>query len=281
MSRRLSWLLVSSILVFSSIIIVGCFEGPAGLDGEDGENGNDGVDANATCILCHDHDQVIVAKDREWKTSGHSEGTSFDDAGERETCMLCHNGAGFKQIVTGHEVTDEILNNVTNINCRTCHNIHTSYDTTDWELSTVKAVKLIIDSTAVTDMGKGNLCAVCHQTRNNPMIAETGDSVNISNTHWGPHHGSQTNIIMGKGGYEVAGTVKKANSPHGAMVTDGCVQCHMSTKNHNLNPLVTGCNTSGCHSDLKDFDYDDVQTDVAALLAEAQDSLVAGECYRD
>jgi hypothetical protein len=66
-------------------------------------------------------------------------------------------GQNFSQVEIGDA-------NPTHQDCRTCHQIHTTYTGADWALETDAPV-VMVTSGATFDGGSGNLCANCHQAR--------------------------------------------------------------------------------------------------------------------
>jgi hypothetical protein len=304
-------------LAIGLALMAGC-TGKNGATGPEGVNGVNGKDANANCIECHNNSQLIVSKQREWEQSKHGlidAGNSFDYAGTRSSCQPCHNGAIFPLWVKGDHDTASfytlgLYNNNGNPNCRTCHSIHVKYDTTDWALTTVVPVKLLLDSTVTADFGKGNICINCHQARTNEAanVAAAVDSYTVTSTHWGPHHGPQVIVNMALGGYEDASTglAKPTTNTHYPRVTDGCVQCHASKENyqdHRYLPVAATCNDANCHGaggvvrkdivikdstsigvyyDTTRFLVDSVQVFVNRLAHELRDTLVLrGACTND
>ncbi|MFC2115918.1 collagen-like protein [Bacteroidota bacterium] len=260
--------------------------GVMGPSGADGTNGTDGTDANATCIYCHNDNSDILAKQLQAGNSGHMTKGNFErsDAG----CAGCHTHEGFMDRMARNDnnPTDDI-DNPTPPNCRTCHNIHISYDSTDWELTYAVPVTLWIDS-VVVDLGKGNLCANCHQPRiPNPMFG-TGSDVEILSSRWGPHHGAQSPMIWGTSAFEVAGSETYPSPGSHSHVSAQCILCHMSAVfgsqagGHTLNMTIdnngviedylAGCND--CHSGLDDFDYNGAQTEVEGLFEDLFDELL-------
>jgi len=121
-----------------------------------------------------------------------------------------------------------------------------------------------------------------------------GDSVTITSSRYGPHHGPHANNIWGIGGYLVAGskTYPEAGShPH---ANNGCVQCHMaptpyggrSAGGHTFNMTyeyheavegnIDAC--TACHPSIEDtesFDYNDVMTTMDGLVAQLEAKFVA------
>jgi len=244
--------------------------GPAGPQGEQGVAGPAGADAELTCVECHNDTDLITEKQTAWETSLHGTNESYL-RGTSADCAGCHSGAGFSKMV-GAGLTpftvEEGDAEPTRQDCRTCHNIHTSYTGDDWSLKTVAAVTLA-DGT-VFDGGEGNLCATCHQPRR--FFAAVDGKVDVSSVHWGPHHGPQSAMLLGVGGALVEG---KAGAH--AKVENTCVGCHLDT--HTFAPSVAGC--VECHSDAENFDIGGVQTEVQAKLDELLAALEAAGMYHD
>ena len=293
-------LLCGFALLFVGAIILSSCEGPAGadgmdgadgIDGVDGQDGMDGVDGNGTCYLCHNDGVVLLAKEEQAASSMHLNGGNYERL--HADCAVCHTHQGFAETVNTDltEASADIVDPAP-INCRTCHMIHTNYDETDWTLVTTAAYDLKW-SEGTVDLGhNSNLCVNCHQfSELNPMPVVGGDSVTISSSRWGPHHGPQGNNVWGVGGYMIAGskTYPAAGShPH---VGVGCTGCHMApvpyqgrqVGGHTFNMQYEGSdyNTDACitcHStigDYDEFDYKDVQTTVGDLMASLETIFIA------
>ncbi|MCF6319953.1 MAG: hypothetical protein L3J83_11895, partial [Proteobacteria bacterium] len=217
------------VVVFMMGLIISCTkEGPAGKDGapgKDGENGINGQDGTATCIQCHDNSQVAFAKQIQWEASVHATGGNFER--NSAECAACHTSQGFLQrMANGTMEADGVVNNPNPVNCYSCHNIHSTYTTEDWNLTFAEPLNLWINGVEI-DLGKGNLCANCHQPRvPDPLPEIGGDDVEITSPYWGAHYGTQSAILAGTGGFEIGDGY--SNSAHTAVVTDGCVICHQA-----------------------------------------------------
>jgi hypothetical protein len=246
--------------------------GPAGPQGPAGPAGAAGEMAvgDLTCTECHNDTSLITGKQVAWSESGHGTGGSYV-RGTSAGCAGCHSGGGFSDMVAaglnpgGVEAGDP---NPTRQDCRACHQIHTSYTGEDWALETTDPVVLYALEDATFDGGMGNLCANCHQPRR--AMEATDGIVNWSSTHYGPHHGPQSAILLGIGGAGVEGSP----SPHALVVEDTCVTCHIGEGgNHTFAASVTAC--QACHADAEDFDINGVQTEVQAMLDELKGALAA------
>jgi hypothetical protein len=231
-----------------------------------------------TCTECHNDTAVITGKKAPWETSVHGSGTAAEYAGGRDGCAACHSGASFSKMVAegGTPATWEgDIADVTHQDCRTCHEIHTSYTAEDWALETTAAVPLYAFEDVTYDGGAGNLCANCHQPRRALELDAEG-LVDVTSTHWGPHHGPQASMLMGTGG---AGEAADGSpGAHYSMVEGTCVSCHLGEKdNHTFLPDVGAC--QDCHADIEDFDFSGLQTEVDEMLAELGEKLEAEGMY--
>jgi hypothetical protein len=224
-----------------------------------------------TCTQCHNDTTLIDGKENTWSTSLHATGTAFL-RGTSADCAGCHSGGAFSARVAAGQAPDQVENgdpNPTRQDCRTCHQIHTTFTSTDWALETTDPVKLYAVEGATFDGGKGNLCANCHQPRRDAPVAENGVITGITE-HWGPHHGPQSAMLLGVAGAGATGQP----SPHYSQVKDTCVGCHMGDgQSHTFTPDIATCQK--CHTDATDFDIDGVQTEVQASLDKLGKALVA------
>jgi hypothetical protein len=273
------------IIILSVVFLWGCerkvvVEQPASDDGFGAEV--------STCFGCHsDEDFKLIYAKNQWEVSKHGSGTTVErnrnTSAFYQVCEDCHTSEGFLRRITGMEFS---TTNFTHIACFTCHAPHTNKSL---QLRTTAAVTL--EDGVTFDHGLGNLCANCHHSRENASEFVV-DGVEMS-THWGPHHGPQSDMLAGTNGYEYAGYTYE-NSRHTIETTDGCVMCHFegsigtevgghtfmmadeSTEREN----TTGCNVTACHSGTiasldppaaADFDHDGtiegVQDEIEGLLA--------------
>jgi hypothetical protein len=231
--------------------------------------------ADLSCTECHNDTAIITGKKAPWSTSVHGSGTAADYAGGRDSCTGCHSGASFSKMVAAGETPLTYTGgavDVTHQDCRTCHQIHVSYTGDDWALETTAPVALYAFEDATFDGGNGNLCAVCHQPRRVIDGDIVDGIVNWSSTHYGPHHGPQSAMLLGIGG---AGEVAQGiASGHYSEVENTCVGCHLGENdNHTFLPAVSACQE--CHEGAENFDINGLQTEVEELLAQLEEALVA------
>jgi hypothetical protein len=157
------------------------------------------------------------------------------------------------------------------MDCRACHQIHTTYTKDDWALETTAPVPMYAFKDLTYDGGKGNLCANCHQARRAIPQAVDG-KITVDSTHWGGHHGPEALLLLGAGG---GGGVVGKPSAHYSMVTDTCAACHLGGENadHSFAPKVATC--VACHADAKNLDINGVQTEITKKLEEVKAALQA------
>ncbi len=286
---RLRWCGIIGLVVILVAIAVGCAgpqgeRGPAGPAGSAGAVGPAGPVATATCSDCHNDTTLITARQVQYEASLHGSGFTFER--NSASCAICHTSEGFtERIATGSVEIAGAIENPSPVNCSTCHQIHNTYTTADWALTVDSAVTLELTGDTI-DLGKGNLCASCHQPRWSYAIPEVGGGdVEITSTRFGPHHGPQSSMLAGVGGYG------EYNGPnvHLDTIPDGCTTCHMADAygkqagGHTMSMAyeyhgsemqnLAGCES--CHSDIESFDRNGLQTEVQALIDELKDLLVA------
>ncbi|MEN8114040.1 MAG: hypothetical protein ABFS21_06595 [Actinomycetota bacterium] len=226
-----------------------------------------------SCVECHNNTTIITGKTVAWETSAHGTGGSVTYAGGRGGCAACHSGGAFTAMIAAGQNPSEYEAGdpaPTRQDCRACHVIHTSYTADDWALTTTDPVALYAFEGTTFDGGSGNLCATCHQPRR--AIAEPTDgNIEVTSTHWGPHHGPQSAVLLGMGG---AGDTTGSAMAHALEVPDTCVSCHVGeTDDHTFGVSIDAC--VACHSGAEDFDIGGVQTEVQEGLDAMKEALLA------
>lgn len=169
-----------------------------------------------TCAVCHDSGTHHVYP-AQYDVSGHASGSTVGYAGGRSGCSQCHSGSGFIASLKGEtEVPPAVA-----ITCATCHDPHNNAEDNHQLRTTADVV--LGDGEVVTDGGYGKLCMNCHKSRRD---AKDYTSTVSYSSHYGPHHGPQADLLMGKNAPTFG--VKLPSSPHGQAVENACVGCHMS-----------------------------------------------------
>lgn len=284
-------------------------DGKDGLNGVTGPTGPTGANASVNCTQCHNNDMKLPAAQVQYEQSVHGAGERAFETGT--SCAACHTNEGFNEcIAAGTDNTAAAIVTPTQISCYTCHKIHKNYDITDLDLKTTAPVTLRTDPTITIDLGKGNLCAKCHQPRSISVVGPTGtavnlytaantDSIYIKSNRFGPHHGPQSTLLAGKdksGAFQIVGTATYENGPH-TTITNGCITCHMASPfgiiagGHTMKVIyenegsesinITGC--VACHSGKTAAQMltkvQATQTEVQTLMDELEAALVAKGWY--
>lgn len=246
-----------------------------------------------TCFSCHsDQNTFLVAREKQWEYSVHASGGTLNE--NSRDCKNCHTSEGYvarAETCTPHTVNDgTTIDNPTEIHCFTCHAPHTNGN---FHLRWMCTTTLMNGTTF--DLHKGNLCASCHQARTSVLTMVTSPTTKLT-TRWGPHHGPQSDMLIGTNGYEYAGFTYEQTHHATATTQDtmsACIECHMSPSSL---PYVGGhswnmsydeggsevLNTSacaGCHGSISDFNEitlngSSVQDSVDALVATLQTDLL-------
>ncbi len=226
-----------------------------------------------SCAECHNDTTLITGRKTEWAESLHGTGEAYV-RGTSASCAGCHSGGGFSLMAAAGQAPNQVTSgdpHPTRQDCRACHQIHNSYTVDDWALETTAPVSLFASPGVTFDGGEGNLCADCHQARRIWPGDPDGDgTVTGISTHWGPHHGPQSAMMLGIAGAGAQGTP----AGHYSAVGDTCVGCHMGPNGtHTYEPNVGVC--QGCHAGATNFDINGVQSQTLARLDELGALLVA------
>ena len=271
-SQFASIVIGATMMIFAS----GC-EGP---QGPIGPPGADGADANNSCLNCH-ADGIIQDIKEEFHQSAHSAGlNAVAYAGGRASCARCHSSEGFIEFAE-NGVVEENIAAPSAWECQTCHTIHQTFEEVDYAsiLRLPDPINFLFDETVTADFAAGNTCANCHQSRRaEPNISDPGTEFEIRSTHYGPHHGPQSNVLYGVGFAEISGSLSyPANGASTHFGTVSCTGCHMAEYGngqggHTFNPAIDAC--TQCHSGVTTFDVNGVQSEIALLLEELRDLLV-------
>jgi hypothetical protein len=258
--------------------------GVNGINGSNGTDGTDGVDGNMSCLVCHTK-AGMDALNGLYAGSGHNAANYVSYAGGRASCSRCHSNEGFMNYMAATPGVDAIdIEYPTKISCGTCHANHQSLeDDITAPMTTVKAVTAISDGTILDFKSSSNLCANCHQSRRDYTYYQALDSVKIddvmtavgegevgiNSSHAGPHHGPQTNTLLGNGGIGASSIATHTSV--------GCTGCHMgevhgTNGGHSFKPSLANCNT--CHSGAIDFDINGKRTEYNTRIAAIAEALV-------
>ncbi len=241
------------------------------------------------CAQCHDSEPYHL-KAQEWNNSRHAIATRYPTGESRSSCVRCHSGLGFVDMVDGKpQRTDYEA-----LTCAVCHDPHGPTNNPSM-LRKVGPVTLADNITTITNGGKGQLCISCHIGRRD---AVTYVETTTGSGNFGPHYGVQGDMIAGANAVTYGKEI--ASSAHGSVVPETCVGCHLqevsasapyfgNVGGHTFLPAwdgptadpaddihLTGLCT-GCHGPIESFDFkrqdydgdgvtEGVQTEVKGLL---------------
>ena len=244
---------ILTILAFAGMACEKGDTGPAGPAGANGEDGIDGASGTAGCIQCHTSDNDMQIKDAQWIVSGHVTGGHMGGYyGSRDGCTDCHSSQGFQNLVETGLWDGTAPSSPLPANCYTCHQVHETYTTDDWDFRVGDNISLRVND-YLADQGNANTCIQCHQSRiATPVLdlSSTAD-VSITSSRYGPHHGPQGNMLAGPGNtgaYELDGSMSYANSMHATGAN--CVSCHMASQAGSGGDMALGEHSNNVASGL-------------------------------
>lgn len=170
------------------------------------------------CAQCHSEGTHHIKPD-EWVNSRHA----ITVREESSSCTGCHGGKGFVDRMNGLPQS-EWRTEYSAITCATCHDPH---DATNPHQVRGKGSVTLLDTsrpggaTVVTNGGNGMVCMNCHMSRRDAVTYVEG----TGSSHFGPHHGPQTDMLMGVNAITYDETIP--STAHYKVVADTCATCHM------------------------------------------------------
>ncbi len=206
-------------------------------------------------------------------------------------CFPCHSGQAYYKYAQ-NPASPQWTNadGDVPISCAVCHKAHEVNDNFGLRIVPVT----LKNGYSVTEGGNGQLCMTCHQSRQNinTIITDNPPYYGFVN-RYGPHHGPQADMYLGRNAYNYGNSALDGLMTHGS-VKDACVTCHMAergssnTPNHEFSlvdttggtdkDIVSGC--VPCHGNITSFDdiqassdldgngkIEGVQTEVKGMLA--------------
>ena len=164
--------------------------------------GGDAPQPAMNCMDCHGSvpKYPILGARLGYDYSGHkNNGNSrYSNGGG---CQRCHTNEGFIDFAAKGSVDpNAFVEYPSQPGCFTCHAPH---ERGDLSLRTVSPVTLATGQ--IMDIGKGNLCANCHQSASVASKTVVATPANKVFPFWGAHHGPEADIFMGTNAYEFPG----------------------------------------------------------------------------
>jgi len=185
--------------------------------------------ADGACAQCHD-DPWRYNKVAQHENSLHAEAlwsSSFKrtttDNSLGSNCSRCHDGQGYVTFMKGEVFNAANLTEADHmpITCATCHDPHGNGETASLRNSPAISDTLG-NGFAYTVGGTGQVCMNCHKARRDNV---TYMSTSVTST-WGPHHSTQTDVLMGQNAASFNGSEFMSGS-HQFAIENACVDCHM------------------------------------------------------
>jgi hypothetical protein len=170
------------------------------------------------CAQCH-AEMTHHVYPMEWELSAHSNKTgafAYGHAVGNPGCATCHSGVGFMDTAAGKE---DIRADYQVVSCAVCHDPHDA--TNPAQLRVYDTTIPLPDGTEISGAGASATCMTCHNSRQE----STGQVEGEESLHL-PHYSTAAELMLNTGGYTWGEVVD--SSPHGSMVEDTCVTCHMA-----------------------------------------------------
>lgn len=239
---------------------------------------------DSLCYPCHETQLA------EWGTSGHGTVTgSIEEFNEEHythntSCDGCHTSEGFIRnndpVYADYDWPEE----QNFIGCPTCHDPHVgeARGGNEHQLRNLSPVEVAYyppsppgeaDRPRMEGYGTAQVCAQCHHARRNE--SNVAGQIANGSSHFGPHGSPQMDMFIGAGSYEITGYTYNGNGIHKNVVQNACVECHMvrevvlhgELQDHSFHSFAPDpANCEPCHSNLPDFNYNNVQSDTKAKM---------------
>ncbi len=212
------------------------------------------------CLKCHyfpSHRATYVPRD--YTISSHSKG--IDSASQQEQCSECHSAFQAIYKLDSSKTKYKLRTGEPQISCQVCHDSHNSKNHVGLETDSLNirqpaAVKLK-DNSIIVSGGRGKLCMTCHHSS---AKADTTKSFPFEGPHF-PQADmlSGTNVFASGKGFQ--------ESMHLNLITNSCVQCHMTNRDggHTFKPSLDAC--TECHPGYDEDSLSLSQNTVKRLLS--------------
>ncbi len=175
--------------------------------------------SSGDCGQCHEAPPYHT-KNVQWNQSRHAVATRYPTGENRAACVGCHSGVGFIDRADGLP-EGQRRTEYEAIVCASCHDPHDAKNPS--QLRKLDNIALA-NGAQITDGGNGRICMNCHIARRN---GATYPDTTPGSANFGPHYGTQTDMLVGKNAYEYGRYIP--SSAHKSAVKDSCVTCHMQT----------------------------------------------------
>ncbi len=217
------------------------------LEGTEFEGTNAFYANGGGCQICHTQEGFEKRIGKQYDTADYSIQYSWDTRAQ----VGSPTSPSATPAVANTPLTADIIALPSPLGCFGCHSPHGKGTPNNVHLEQNVPIGTAITTqsggTYGSNKAKGHICAECHQIRQNSNASTiagiltnlTGASGTFSvGATYGPHHGPQADLLLGKGGAEYAGTASAGaftfagaygNSNHTSNANADCVSCHMQS----------------------------------------------------
>jgi hypothetical protein len=196
--------------------------------------------AEGTCAACHAEFPRHYFP-MQWDVSGHGDMNSraftYPIGETRTACVRCHSGLGYMDFANGVP-EEERRTDYQPITCAVCHDPH---DATNPAQLRVYDSTTLVEGLEVTGVGASATCMSCHNDEVDAVEGVEGEEFDTG------HYSTAAELMLGTGGYTWGQELP--SSPHGMVVEDTCVTCHMAPTTGSLDePDAPGRHQVGEHT---------------------------------
>lgn len=176
-----------------------------------------------TCAQCHAEEPYNLVP-QQWEMSAHADlnarAFTYPIGEDRASCVRCHSGVGYIDWASGVPQEEQRTDYQVHT-CAVCHDPH-NVDNPD-QLRVFDSV-VLPDGTEVSEVGSAATCMSCHNARRHGVSTVQGV---LEGGNFGtPHYSTGAELMNGQGGFTWGETLP--NSPHGRVIENSCVACHMA-----------------------------------------------------
>lgn len=217
---------------------------------------------SSSCASCHDepwrHDiyqMYINSKHNSviWSSSFAQGPTSPEYmTNSFGNCIRCHDGRGYTNMTyaRGTNTYNMISADQTMVGCSSCHDPHGNQN--EFSLRNCPTgADTMANGYSYSNLGNGKVCFDCHKSRSN---ATTYVQTRVTNSHWGPHDGTQGDVLLGTNAASFG--IPYISGSH-KNIPGGCVGCHMAatTDTGTVTRDKVGGHTMNLHDDSANYDH--------------------------
>lgn len=214
--------------------------------------------SGGVCGKCHDSSPQ-TPEFAQWKNALHSKtvwSSSFSQnnngTNNLDNCIRCHDGMGYVNLTKGIGTNTNGFTQADQnmIACASCHDPHGNENPFSLRNRPVN-MDTLANGFRYTGVGNGAVCMDCHKARkDNRTYVQT----QVTNSRWGPHHSTQSDIYQGQNVASFGSTFM--NTLHKDFLPNACVTCHMApTDTSAANRDKVGGHALLLHNEATDYDH--------------------------